>query len=177
MQDGGLNLLPVVPYTTRPIRVDEQPGREYYFVDPAILDKYRLQGKIIEQRDYQTVKGVWSYCTIDDGQINLAQADYLLISTLEAYQSLQNYYGADKIVPLYIHVEDGARLQRALEREKNQECPNYDELCRRFLADNADFSRQKLADCGVKTYYINDSLTSCIAAIKRDIAKAIAPNS
>ena len=73
-------------YTTRPMREGEKDGVEYYFVTDEILEKYREEGKIIELRTYQTVYGDWKYATIDDGQINLDENDYLMIGTLESYQ-------------------------------------------------------------------------------------------
>ena len=39
------------------------------------------------------------------------------------------------MVPLYVEVDDGLRLSRALERERKQTEPKYAEMCRRFLAD------------------------------------------
>ena len=44
-----------------------------------------------------------------------------------------------------IELDDGVRLQRALDREKAQDHPKYEELCRRYLADAQDFSEEKLA--------------------------------
>lgn len=44
----------------------------------------------------------------------------------------RNYFGADVLVPLYIEVEDGERLQRALDQERQQTEPKVCELCRRF---------------------------------------------
>ena len=70
-------------YTTRPMREGEKDGVEYYFVTDEILEKYREEGKIIELRTYQTVYGDWKYATIDDGQINLDENDYLMIGTLD----------------------------------------------------------------------------------------------
>ena len=43
---------------------------------------------------------------------------------------LKNYYGEDAVRPVYIEVEDGERLTRALNREKEQEKPKYEEMCR-----------------------------------------------
>ena len=34
-----------------------------------------------------------------------------------------------------IELDDGVRLQRALDREKAQDHPKYEEMCRRFLED------------------------------------------
>lgn len=105
---------------------------------------------MIEERSYHTQYGVWSYFTADDGQINLRQEDYLVIGTLESYRAMKEYFGAESLVPLYIEVEDGLRLTRALEREKRQSQPRYDELCRRFLADSKDFSEENLRAAGIE---------------------------
>ena len=128
----------IVPYTTRPIRDGEENGREYFFVDENKLKEFRRNGKLIEARTYQTVYGPWTYFTADDGQIDLSAADYLLIGTLVSYQALREYFGEEAIVPVYLEVEDGLRLARALERERRQEKPKYAEMCRRFLADEED---------------------------------------
>lgn len=169
INDGELELQAIIPYTTRPIRHNEKNGREYYFIDEPTLLSYRKEGKVIEQRDYQTVKGLWSYCTIDDGQFNLDEDNYLIIATLESYKHLRGYFGAEYVVPIYIYVEDGLRLQRALDRERLQKSPNYDELCRRFLADSTDFSKEKLLSLGIRESFNNEDLQACIENIKREI--------
>src|SRR5690554_4397368 len=88
-EDNKLNLKPVIPYTTRPKRSNEENGRDYYFIDEETLKKFELAGKIIEKRKYNTARGIWYYCTIDDGQIDLSTGNYLLITTLEAYLNLK----------------------------------------------------------------------------------------
>ncbi len=55
-----------------------------------------------------------------------------------------DYYGAEVMVPLYIHVEDGERLQRALNRENTQKVPKYAEMCRRFLADEKELCQKNV---------------------------------
>ena len=89
--------------------------------------------------------------TADDGQIDLSAADYLLIGTLVSYQALREYFGEEAIVPVYLEVEDGLRLARALERERRQEKPKYAEMCRRFLADEEDFSEEILSKAGLQS--------------------------
>ena len=140
IQETALDLKPFVLYTTRPIRSGEQDGREYFFVDEKRLSELREAGKIIEERMYSTVQGPWYYFTADDGQIDLVKHDYLGIGTLESYLKLKAYFGEQAMVPLYVEVDDGLRLSRALERERKQTEPKYAEMCRRFLADSADFS-------------------------------------
>ena len=156
----------VVPYTTRPVRDGEKDGVEYFFADEAQLNEMQEAGKVIEVRSYNTRCGVWTYFTADDGQINLQEHDYLMIGTLVSYQALKEYFGAEKIVPLYIQVEDGERLFRALEREQREAVPRYTELCRRFLADEEDFSEEKLQEAGIQRRFENRDLEICLNEIQ-----------
>ena len=155
----------VVPYTTRPIREGEQDGVEYHFVDDKQLAELETDGKIVELRAYNTVHGIWKYFTVDDGQIDLEQGDYLLIGTLETYEKIREYYGAEHLVPIYIEVEDGERLARALERERRQAVPKYKEMCRRFLADEEDFCEENLKRLGIDKRYRNTDMETCLKEI------------
>ena len=76
-------------------------------------------------------------------------------------------------MPLYIAVKDGIRLERALRREKQQLKPNYEELCRRFLADNVDYHVDRLNACQIKKRYNNLDLEKCLSQIKSDLLKEI----
>ena len=124
-----------------------------------------------EKRCYQTVYGPWYYLTADDGQIDLARHSTLMIGTLESCLALRAYYGADKVVPVYIEVEDGERLQRALDRERSEKMPKYRELCRRFLADCEDFSEEKIAEAGITKRFYNDDLQRCRQEIEEYLAE------
>ena len=155
----------VVPYTTRPIREGEQDGVEYHFVDDKQLAELETDGKIVELRAYNTVHGIWKYFTVDDGQIDLEQGDYLLIGTLETYEKIREYYGAEYLVQIYIEVEDGERLARALERERRQSVPKYKEMCRRFLADEEDFCEENLKRLGIDKRYRNTDMETCLNEI------------
>ncbi len=156
----------VVPYTTRPIRAGEQEGVEYHFTDEEGFQALKAQGKIIEDRAYNTCHGLWRYFTVDDGKIAQGETDDLLIGTLEAYQKLVAYFGAEKVLPVYVALDDGVRLQRALDREKKQAQPKYEEMCRRFLADSEDFSAEKLKEAGNPKSFYNDNLDECINEIE-----------
>lgn len=155
----------IVLYTTRPIREGEKDGVEYRFVDEKKLSELEEKGCIIEQRAYQTQHGIWRYFTADDGQIDLKQYNYLVIGTLESYQDMCNYFGKETMVPLYVEVEDGLRLSRALERERQQEAPKYAEMCRRFLADSADFSEEHLTEAGIEKRFQNIAFQECVQEI------------
>lgn len=159
----------IILYVTRPMRAGERDGVEYHFTTEEKLEAFRSSGKVIEQRTYQTVSGPWTYATVDDGQIDLSCGDYLAIGTLESYCQIRAYFGEDKVVPLYITVDDGVRLERALCREKQQRFPNYAELCRRYLADEHDFSPEKLKEAGILSEYRNNDLEACVSMIKEQL--------
>lgn len=159
----------IVPYTTRPVREGEKEGVEYHFVDEDRLQEMKEAGQVIEVRSYDTKCGVWTYFTADDGQINLELYDYLVIGTLVSYQKMKSYFGEEALVPVYIEVEDGERLTRALSREKKQAVPQYAEMCRRFLADAEDFSEEKLRRAGIGRRFENRELSECLSEIENYI--------
>lgn len=170
IEDKELALKTIVGYTTRPMREGETEGVEYHFVDEDTMRSLENQGRVIERRSYGTVHGVWNYFTVDDGQIEPEGEDkYLLIGTLESYEKVRDYFGEKCLVPLYITVDDGERLQRALDRERTQDKPRYAEMCRRFLADEKDFSEENIARCGIKKRYENNQLDRCFDELKNVI--------
>ena len=168
-ENNELGLKTVVGYTTRPMRENEVDGEEYFFVDRDRLEELKNEDKVIESRDYNTVHGIWSYFTVDDGQIDLNQDNYLYIGTLESYEQVRNFYGEDKVVPLFIEVEQGERLRRAVLREIEQSEPKYEELCRRFLADEQDFREEEINRLGIEKKYMNEDLDTCVDEIVKDI--------
>ncbi len=119
----------------------------------------------MEDRSYDTCYGVWRYFTVADTDIDLASQNYLMIGTPEAYNRLCDFYGKEYVLPVMIELDDGVRLQRALDREKAQDHPKYAEMCRRYLADTQDFSEEKLAQAGIERTFYNDSLEGCIEEI------------
>lgn len=160
----SLHLKPVVLYTTRPIRKGETNGVEYYFSTVENLSELRKMGKVIEERCYQTMKGPWHYFTVADKQFS-AEAPLLMNGTLESYLSTREFFGSQRVIPLYIEVEDGLRLERALNRERTQPIPQYEEMCRRFLADQRDFSEEKLLHSKITKRFSNVYLEDCLKAL------------
>lgn len=174
LQNEKLGLKELVLYTTRPIRHGEEDGKQYYFVDEKRLNQLRNEGKIIEERAYQTVHGIWTYFTADEGQIALEQANYIGIGTLESYGKMRQYFGPEKIVPVYVEVEDGIRLERALIREKKQEQPKYKEMCRRFLADCEDFSEENIAAEKIeRRFFNNGAFEDCLKEVEEFIQSMV----
>ncbi|MCF0229446.1 MAG: guanylate kinase [Parasporobacterium sp.] len=169
VEDDSLALKPYVGYTTRPIRSGEQEGREYYFTDESGMNAYEQEGRLIEKRVYHTVHGDWYYYSVDNENVDLDRSSYICTGTLESYVPMRDHYGADKVIPLFIRVEDGERLQRALDRERQQKQPRYAEMCRRFLVDAEDFSEEKILAAGITESFENIDLDRCISEIRERI--------
>ena len=167
-------LKPILPCTTRPIRNGETEGVEYHFCTEEEFQAYQAAGEVVEARVYETMLGPWTYFTLSR-DIDAENHDYLVIGTLEAYSGYVRYFGKDKLLPVVIELEDGERLFRALERERRQEKPSYEELCRRFLADQKDFSEEKLALAQIpfEARFENTELHECAARIEKYIEKAM----
>ena len=125
LSDKSIKLKKIIPYTTRPIRLGEENGVQYYFTDEEGFAKLCEEGKVIEHRSYDTCYGLWRYFTVNDG----------------------------------------VRLQRALNREKKQKLPKYEEMCRRYLADSQDFCSENIKKAGITKSFCNDNLKHCTREI------------
>ena len=166
LEDETLGLKDIILYTTRPIRDGETDGKSYHFVSEKEYEDIKKSGLIIEERSYNTMHGVWRYFTVKDSSIDLSNNNYVIIGVLKSFIDTRDYFGSDKVVPIYIEVEDGLRLQRALNREKKPENRRFKELCRRYLADSEDFSEDKIKDAGIDKRFENVDLSSCINEVK-----------
>ena len=78
---------------------------------------------------------------MNDDQIDLEHQNYLIIGTLESYLKIRDYFGKEKVVPIYIEVEDGERLSRALNRERGSV------RCKRFFRGKVKGSRDHKEIC------------------------------
>jgi len=167
LADESLNLLPLVTYTTRPMRTGEQEGREYHFTDEAGFNSLKEAGKVIEDRTYDTVYGLWRYFTVDDGTFDKNGRNVIAAAgTIPAYIKLRDYFGAENTCPVMIETDDGIRLERAMRREKKQEAPRYKEMCRRFITDSEDFDEEKMKAAGVDHVFMNnEDLDKCIREV------------
>ncbi len=163
-----LPLKTVVTYTTRPVRAGETDGVVYNFRTIPEFLELREKGLVIESRCYHTMLGDWYYFTVDDGQIT-PDNSYLMITTLEGFDSLRKFYGSDRVVPLYVEVNDGERLMRAVKREMGQKTPKFDEVCRRYLADETDFSDDKITELGITRRFNNLDSDVCLKKLEEAI--------
>lgn len=174
----------VVIYTTRPMRSGETNGVEYFFVTEERLQELREQGSVVEERCFHTVHGPWYYFTVNDGQIDLEHHNYFMINTLAGFEKIRSYYEdkqkdyrqmqngqqvKEPVIPIYIDADPKERLLRYINREALQKQPNYNEVCRRFLADEEDFAEEELKRLGIIKRYFNQNLDQCCEEIEQDI--------
>ncbi|HHU72782.1 MAG TPA: guanylate kinase [Clostridiales bacterium] len=165
LEDKEINLKTVVMYTTRPIRQGEIEGVEYHFVNEEDLKELEKANKVIEHRSYNTVHGIWHYFTVNDGQIDLNNNDYLMLGTVESIIQIGKFYGFDHVEPIYLEVPDDERLLRSIRREQRQVKPNYAEICRRYLADEEDFSEENLEKLNLRRRYSNMDINQCATEV------------
>lgn len=164
LKDKKLALKKIITYTTRPMRDGEKEGVQYFFRTKDEMDAFEKQGRLVEKRVYHTILGDWYYFTVDDGQVE-KDGNYVIITTLDQFAQIRKYWKKDCVLPIYIEVDDGERLKRALRREMSQEKPQYEEMCRRFLADNKDFSKENLEAAKVDRVFENRTLTETVETI------------
>lgn len=144
IKENKFALKEMIMSTTRPMRTGEE------------MLELEEQGKIIEKRKYDTVYGPWYYFTTSSN-IDLENYNYIGDNTLEGLDKFVKFYVIENIISLLIKVDDGIRLQRALDREKREENPKYQELCRRFLADSIDYSEENINKRPITSIINNNS--------------------
>ena len=161
-----LDVSTYVMYTTRPIREGEIQGETYNYISTEEMQKYidnKTTNKLIESRTYQTALGPWTHATVADKQFK-TEKDLIMLGTLESYNKIKQYF-KEKVIPIYIEVEDGTRLERALKREREEKHPKYVEMCRRFIADSEDFSDENIKNAGITKRFKNIDLDKCVEEI------------
>lgn len=160
-----LDIRSLVPVTTRPIREGETRNVEYVFYDDD--DEYLADvdsGKIMESRAYDTAHGIWRYGT----PFPDAPGNYVVVCSIDQFRAIESAVASDPakasaalLMPFYIYVEEGELLTRALEREKRMN-KDYDEMCRRFRSEHAEYKGDILEGIPV---IVNDELSHAVQLI------------
>ena len=120
----------IVSYTTRPKRDYEVEGEAYHYINIKEFTDRLLSFDFIEAAVFNN----WGYGTsiqsLKNDKINIG------VFNPEGIRTLINDPRID-ILPIYVDCKDKTRLLRTLSREEEVDC---NELCRRFFADEKDFS-------------------------------------
>lgn len=119
----------IVSHTTRPMRMNEKDGVEYYFHKSFDEAKNPFNVKIY--------KNEWYYWFEEEDVMNAVNSDdtYITIADVDGSLKLQEL-GA---VLIYIYAPLATRLERYFTRESKNDNPDYKEVIRRILADHDDF--------------------------------------
>lgn len=121
----------LIPCTTRPMRKGEIEGVSYHFISEKDTNS------ILAKTVFHTQEGDWYY-GFKDEKLDV-NCDYIAVLNPAQVKEIKKRYEKDfHIVLLHIITDEEARIIHAIEREMNTQ-KNYAELCRRFLADAADF--------------------------------------
>lgn len=123
----------LVAYTTRPPRIGEVDGQDYYFISPDEFGRLVLNYSMLEATCFQSAEGNWFYGT----NINSLSLDKINIGVFNP-AAIEILLDDDRlhVIPILIKASDKVKLLRQLNREQY---PNCEEVCRRFLADQKDF--------------------------------------
>lgn len=169
--ESDINLKKIPIYTTRPPRIGEIEGIHYHFVDDQKCEKLLDEGKVIELRTYNRIQDTVKYFTVKDENINIATGNYIGLGTIDSFLQIKKYFNGKNVVPIYIEVEDEQRILRAIKREseQNNKNKNFQEVCRRYIADENDFNIDKIKDAQISKSYINDDIVRCVDEIIKDI--------
>lgn len=163
-------LNPLILYTTRPPRPGEVSGITYNFITPEDIISLEKEGKIIESRVYNTAFGEWIYATVEDSSIDLSTSNYIGIGTLESAEKIINYFDRAFVIPIYIDVEDPIRIQRVIKRELEGK-QEFNEMCRRWLADEKDFSEENINKINPIRVSNDASLEEVLSLLKDIVVK------
>jgi len=132
----------IVSHTTRPQRVNEINGREYYFVSEHEIESIAT----VESREYFPAEGgKWTYAIAEEELITKLNSNKVpvvildLQGTMEMKWYLRKLYG-NSIDITIINIEAGGltRLWRSFKRQKYN-LKSLKEIFRRLKADDKDF--------------------------------------
>ena len=131
------NILPVVSYTTRPMRDSEKDGVEHYFITE---EEYQSQYKDIKKMAYTEINGYRYFTTYE--QINKCKDDkyYYIIDPKGLKYLRENITEEDNIelLVIYVRCTDKLRFDRYVSRS---EAKSYtDTFLSRDRAENEQFS-------------------------------------
>lgn len=138
----------VVSHSTRPMRPDESQGDPYYFISDNEMCTMSFNNELIESRCYNSIDGNWFYAVHKD-EIK-QDKPYVVVLDVLGYREFKKHF-ENRIIGIFIHVDDNTRLERA----KSREDFNIKEWNRRLMDDNTQFS----FDTIIKEYnYIIDNI-------------------
>ena len=133
----------IVSHTSRPARINEIEGSDYFFVSKEEFNNLINNNEMIEYRNYETNwcgKGDTWFYGVKKFEPSL-NSNYIIVMDLEGAESIIRYFGEENCIPIYLTANDNIREVRAIERGSFDK----QEWNRRMLADYKDFSFEKIS--------------------------------
>lgn len=137
----NIGLTSIISTTSRPMRVNEQQGREYHFVSKEKAEVMLKNNKFIESREYHVANGeTWIYGVSKDSIDLNSNITYIVIIDFQGLIQLEDFLCnrgyVDNLTSIYIDCSFQNRLLRSLQREGKMSNEQVDEVIRRFTDDN-----------------------------------------
>lgn len=153
-------------FTTRPMRMNEEQGREYNFISKEKFDWLDENGYLAEYTSYNVTGGeTWFYGLTRE---ELEKAEYVIVIVNPCgLKQIKKLYG-DKVCSILVDVDAKTRILRYLDRDSSSE-EKVEECCRRFLTDQADFK-------GLETDYVvyNEVLEQGVKDLMKIVKNVVA---
>lgn len=157
--------LPVVSFTTRPMRQGETNGVDYHFMTDEEANRMLENGQVLEYAEYNG----WKYGTLKQS-INLDNGSHLIVVNPHGFKQLQDSLGKENVVGIYIHSPLWNLLKRSLDRQPNATENECKEICRRFLSDFDTFKDiDKLCDIKVINIDVDNCVNYILSCILGDL--------
>lgn len=130
----------VATCTTRPMRMGEVDGIDYYFITQSEFMNMIEKGDFAEYREYETEKGLWLYGSrINDYKY---ATEKVIILTPEGLVNIRKKYPNLPIIAIYLAVPN-KELKRRMMSRANISGEDIKEVKRRYKADKKDFKHIK----------------------------------
>ena len=147
----GMDCIPMVSSTTRPMRQGEIQGREYNFISEQEFEKKIETGEIFEYRAYESAKGKVYY---GSEKIYLRNdCTYVKVLDTDGAREYINAYGRENCFVVHIDTKEYLRRNRALERAFGSDKPDEESLKgfnaewkQRVRDDSERFSENRMKD-------------------------------
>ena len=159
LEEKGLKRL--ISFTTRPMRENERTGVDYNYITIQEFENLKSNGQLLECTEYRG----WYY-GINSSQIDMKDdRDYLAVIEPHGYRQIKEKLG-DKVIGIYITIQDKERILRALNREIK---PDVDEVVRRFMSDKDLFKNIELeVDYIFENWYSYEVVENIMKIVKRN---------
>ena len=135
------NISKIVSTTSRPIRVNEKEGIDYYYISRSKAIEMLDFNEFIELRKYEVIdlegNNTWYYGISKEEVLNNKSDIAITIVDEQGRQALKKYCKDNNIemVSYYINCSYKTLLQRSLLREGNIPDVKVLEMCRRLQSD------------------------------------------